>query len=151
MGRTIIFHLYLLQRSTITEQELDNLLASINMEITLQRANLALDSTESMIHTYKSPTLSYVRNTTSNTSSKKLSNLQASTNRVPVLGAAGISGQGDGPDTVGDLRSEILTLESRLKQLELQSDKQKSRYHLELDAFAGSIPDTICIQPKGCR
>ncbi|XP_033734862.1 tubulin epsilon and delta complex protein 1-like [Pecten maximus] len=129
------------KRSTVTEQELDNLLTSINMEISLQRANLALDNTEQMLQTYKDPGLFYQRNTTN--SSKKVSNLQVS--------ARERSGQGDSPDPPTDIRSEIAVLEAQLKRLELETQRKRSHYCSDLDAIASCIPDSICIQPKGYR
>ncbi|XP_069116586.1 tubulin epsilon and delta complex protein 1-like [Argopecten irradians] len=127
------------KRSTITEQELDNLLTSINMEISLQRANLALDNTEQVLKTYKDPELFYQRNTTS----KKVSNIQVS--------ARERSGQGDSADTTTDIRSEIAVLEAQLKRLELETQRKRSHYCSDLDVIASSIPDSICIQPKGYR
>ncbi|XP_060079230.1 tubulin epsilon and delta complex protein 1-like [Ylistrum balloti] len=131
------------KRNTVTEQELDHLLTSINMEISLQRANLALDNTEQMLRTYKDPGLFYLRNTTS--SSKKVSNLQVSGHPNDR------SGHGDGPDSPTDIRSEIAVLEVQLKRLELETKRKQSHYCCDLDAIANSIPDSVCIQPKGYR
>lgn len=134
-------HLPLFQRSSVTEQELDNLLTSINMEISLQRANLALDSTERVLRSYKEPRLAYV----STKGSKKVSNLQVSTRGVPSRDP---SGDGVVPT---DICSEISVLEAQLKKLEVESSKKQCHYRHDLDAIASSIPDSICIQPKGYR
>lgn len=109
------------------------------MEISLQRANLALDNTEQVLKTYKDPELFYQRNTTS----KKVSNIQVS--------ARERSGQGDSADTTTDIRSEIAVLEAQLKRLELETQRKRSHYCSDLDVIASSIPDSICIQPKGYR
>ncbi|XP_021370592.1 uncharacterized protein C14orf80 homolog isoform X2 [Mizuhopecten yessoensis] len=131
------------KRTIVTEQELDNLLTSINMEISLQQANLALDNTEQVLRKYKDPGLFYQRNSTN--SSKKVSNLQVSGH------VRDLSWQGDGPDPPTDIRSEISVLEAQLKRLELESRSKRSRYCSDLDTISSSIPDSICIQPKGYR
>lgn len=126
------------QRDGISTQELDNLLASINMEISLQQANLALDDTETMLN-HRDPHLSYIK---ANKQGKKLTNLTEPSR---------YSFESKEQNDYGvDVRTEISQLEIQLQRLENELFKKQSNYKTELDNMASNIPDVICIQPMSC-
>ncbi|KAJ8309115.1 hypothetical protein KUTeg_013989 [Tegillarca granosa] len=126
------------QRDGISTQELDYLLASINMEISLQQANLALDDTETMLN-HRDPHLSYIK---ANKQGKKLTNLTEPSR---------YSFESKEQNDYGvDVRTEISQLEIQLQRLENELFKKQSNYKTELDNMASNIPDVICIQPMSC-
>ncbi|KAK3092916.1 hypothetical protein FSP39_008842 [Pinctada imbricata] len=129
----------------VTTEELDKLLASINMEISLQKANLTLGNMEDRIHHYKEPRLIYARNSAKN----KLTNVTGGSNYGTGSNkySASRQGQGDFCDVPIDIQNEISALESQLQRLELETERKRSRYRAELDNMACSIPEVICIEP----
>ena len=114
------------------------------MEISLQRANLALGNTEGLLHQFSEPHLAYVKNS----ANKKHSNTQTDSGLVSKSqGHFPWQGQGDSYEMPVDIRSEIAAMETQLHRLEFETERKRNCYRSELDNMASHIPDAICIQP----
>lgn len=126
------------QRSSISGRELDNLLSSINTEISLQRANLALDSTEDILRNQKETRFLLTKN-----NSKKLSNLSShiSSHVTPQEQSA----------TAVDIEHELALMERQLERIELETNRKREKYRGQLENLASTVPEAICIQPMSCR
>lgn len=131
------------QRSAITQQELDNLLVSINMEISLQRANLMLDNTENMLNRLPSPRchFQYMGQPVKKSDSTPSRNLPSLQTLSP----------GSSMGHPVDIESEIERLEQQLDTLESRVHRTQDIYHHRLENLATEIPDSICIQQTLCR
>lgn len=126
------------KRTTVSEQELDNLLSSINMEISLQTANLALNSTEDILRNRKETQFSFVKN-----NSKKLSNLSGHvTSHVTPQQQT---------QPARDIEQELIMMERQLERIELETKRKREHFRGQLEGLASNIPEAICIQPKSCR
>ncbi|XP_063430034.1 tubulin epsilon and delta complex protein 1-like [Mytilus trossulus] len=126
------------KRSSISERELDNLLSSINTEISLQRANLALDSTEDILRNQKETRFLLTKN-----NSKKLSNLSSHI-------SSHVTPQEQSVPAV-DIEHELALMERQLERIELETNRKREKYRGQLENLASTVPEAICIQPMSCR
>jgi len=104
------------------------------MEISLQRANLALDSTEDILRNHKESQFSLMKN-----NSKKLSNL--SSHVTPQ----------EQSQPIVDIEQELLMMEHQLERIELETKRKRENFRGQLEGLASGIPESICIQPMSCR
>ncbi|CAG2236982.1 unnamed protein product [Mytilus edulis] len=126
------------KRSSISGRELDNLLSSINTEISLQRANLALDSTEDILRNQKETRFLLTKN-----NSKKLSNLSSHI-------SSHVTPQEQSAPAV-DIEHELALMERQLERIELETNRKREKYRGQLENLASTVPEAICIQPMSCR
>ena len=108
------------------------------MEISLQRANLALDSTEDILRNHKESQFSLMKN-----NSKKLSNLSSHV-------TCHVTPQEQSQPIV-DIEQELLMMEHQLERIELETKRKRENFRGQLEGLASGIPEAICIQPMSCR
>ncbi|XP_062591021.1 tubulin epsilon and delta complex protein 1-like [Saccostrea cucullata] len=123
------------KRSEVTEEELDGLLDMLNMEISLQRSNLALGSSDFFL--MRDPTFVF------NKKDKKKPNLPKSTDRLP-------SALGEGLSVPVEISSEIAALESQLRLLETQVGRKTRQYTSDLERLSVRVPGALFVQPSSC-
>ncbi|KAK6181364.1 hypothetical protein SNE40_009230 [Patella caerulea] len=127
-------NLWTRKHEDISEQDLDNLLTSINMEIALQRANLSLSATETMLKPPKQ-TRFILQDKTKKTAARQSKHL------APAFSI----GQGDGQSV--DINVAIVDIERRIENLEHDLLVDQGICKTEVENLASKIPDTICIPP----
>ncbi|XP_062581834.1 uncharacterized protein LOC134243599 [Saccostrea cucullata] len=123
------------KRSEVTEEELDGLLDMLNMEISLQRSNLALGSSDFFL--MRDPTFVF------NKKDKKKPNLPKPTDRLP-------SALGEGLSVPVEISSEIAALESQLRLLETQVGRKTRQYTTDLERLSVRVPGALFVQPSSC-
>ena len=129
----ILWYYVLLQKCSISDSELDNLLSLINTDIAVHKAIIAADKSNAIMEkSYKEPRFVFVKKTP-NTKSRNIS-----------LGT-------DGINELPDIRTEIEALESNLKRLEYEAKRKEDLYRVEIDSLAASVPGAVCIQPTSLR
>jgi hypothetical protein len=131
------FELFTLQRSEVSGEELDGLLDLLNMEISLQKSNLALGSSDFFM--IRDPTFVL------NKKDKKKPNLPK-----PIDGLPSGVGQGDGLSVPVEISSEIAALESQLRLLERDVSRKTQQYTADLEKFSDRVPGSLLVQPSSC-
>ncbi|XP_041351646.1 tubulin epsilon and delta complex protein 1-like [Gigantopelta aegis] len=114
----------------VSSLELDNLLTLINMEISLQKANLIMIKPRSSSCTKRLPKFIL----------QKPCNKTKRSNLSRERGDPGLS-----PPT--DIQSYTAELHNQISKLESEISKMQSDCRLELDLLAQKIPSAVCIQP----
>nr|XP_022329007.1 uncharacterized protein C14orf80 homolog [Crassostrea virginica] len=126
------------KRSEVSGEELDGLLDLLNMEISLQRSNLAMGSSDFFL--LRDPTFVL------NKKDKKKPNLPRNIEHLP---AAAI-GHGDEMGMPAEISSEISALESQLRLLETELSRNTTRNTSDLERLSLRVPEALLVQPASC-
>ncbi|ESO86149.1 hypothetical protein LOTGIDRAFT_235524 [Lottia gigantea] len=121
----------------ISEQDLDNLLTSINMEIAFQRANLSLSSKRNIVEPKKHPQFIL------KDQSKK--SVRPSKHLAPAF----LGGQGDCPGV--DINIAIKDIEKRIEDLEHDLLVDQGICKTDMEKMSTSVPNCIFIPPLALK
>ena len=118
-----------MQNDDVSEEDIDSVLASIDLELSIQKANIALNNTQDYVQRHQQENQwNYVKNAKPS---------------VPAVTAASLGG-GDGWHNV---ETEIDGLKGIVEQLQAEVDMRKGSYREELQALSEKFDDAICIPP----
>ena len=119
-------------------EELDGLLDLLNMEISLQRSNLAMGSSDFFL--LRDPTFVL------NKKDKKKPNLPRNIEHLPAAAIA----HGDEIGMPAEISSEISALESQLRLLETELSRNTTRNTSDLERLSLRVPEALLVQPASC-
>lgn len=125
------------KRSEVSAEELDGLLDLLNMELSLQRSNLAMGSSDFFM--LRDPTFVL------NKKDKKKTNLPKHSERLPTA-----LGPGDDMGMPAEISTEIAALESQMRLLETEVARKTQRYTFDLERFSVRVPGALLVQPASC-
>lgn len=121
----------------MSAEELDGLLDLLNMELSLQRSNLAMGSSDFFM--LRDPTFVL------NKKDKKKTNLPKHSERLPTA-----LGSGDDMGMPAEISTEIAALESQMRLLETEVARKSQRYTFDLERLSVRVPGALLVQPASC-
>ena len=130
---TYVYHtLTLSQNSEVTEEELDSVLASIDLEISIQRANIALCSCENFVHSkkYGLPTRFIYE--------RKVANQMTRNMPTDVL---------INLEDASRIEDEIDALQALVDQLEYDVEQKHEQFKEELQSVGAKFANSVTIPP----
>ena len=128
--------LLILQSDNVSEEELDSVLASIDLELSIQRATIALGNTEDYLERHQVETKFKYDKPAQQITRPKV-NVQT---QAP-------SDMSQGSDTWREIESEIQLLQSTMDKLNNDISSRQNEYKDEIQALSQKFKDSICIPP----
>lgn len=125
-----------LQSPEVTENELDTVLSSIDLELSIQRTNIALNNCQTYVHDQH-------RNPVFILQKKPM-------NKATTVHVASTSSAENSSD-VRDIETEIDRLQQVVSGLQQEVDHKQTHFRNELQQVGARFKDAICIPPMGSK
>ena len=120
----MVFSLF--QSSEVTEEDLENILTSIDLEISIQRASIALNSCEDAVQPRAEPRFLLTSPATKQSKAK------------PYTGSE---------EEIKDVKAEIELLEELVDHLESDVVAKQNQYRQEMHVLSAKFDDSVLIPP----
>ncbi|XP_064623209.1 tubulin epsilon and delta complex protein 1-like [Lineus longissimus] len=144
-----------LKSSEITPQELDSLIESIDLEISIQKSNISKMNLNHHMQQNQAPVMSYVKKSqnkpTANLgyASQSFQNNNTQGNRLSQPSKALSPGRPNLAENLRDIGEEVYGLQEMIDKLQFEIDNKQTEFRSDMQHISERFNDVICIPPMG--